>query len=451
MSPTSSERSYRRSVGITLASLLVLCGTLFAVGATQGPKLSNVQLDVARASTQQVRLIANQVVAPVTESQVVVSPAVAFSVDTAGNVITVVFAAPLDYSTDYTVTVNGVRSPARDNESTFASTFRTPSATVYYLDRGDDTDRIYASGISPPERRVVYQADSIMEFAVVGRVLAVVTRNADGIDGLSLVQIDSTIVEEVLLPDAGWVTQVRASDSALTLGFVLTSIGDDEFVRTLFTIQLAVGRVLTPTLDLQGEALRVLDWQFRPGTESLIVLDSSRALAVIEPGAPQAHLPLGDYLTISHVSRDGTIVTASDQFGFSTVTIDDLRAERVPPTFINGAEPYLAEAQALSDGSMLALAFNYFAETNRFDSYLVRDDGSTSTLLYGEKGSAAMILQFSVSPNEQYVAIEFDPDTDASQDDGYIGNSRPSTVTTAIVELATGYVVAKFEGFALHW
>jgi hypothetical protein len=450
VSPTSTERGYRRAVGITLAALLVLCGALFAIGAVQGPKLSNVQLDVARTSTQQVRLVANQPVEPVTESQITVSPAAPFTVETTGNVIALVFSAQLDYKTDYTVTVDGVRSPARDMESTFESTFRTGDATVYYLDRGDDTDRIYTSGITPAERRVVYQADTIMEFAVVGKVLAVVTRSADGIDALSLVQTGTTIVEELVLPDDGWVTQVHASDSALTLGFVLTSIGDDDYIRTLFTVQLASGRELVPTLDLQGEPLHVLDWRFRPQTESLVVLDSSRALAVIDPSAPNEQLPLGDYLTISHVSEDGSTVTASDLFGFSVLTINDLLAERLPPALIDGEEPYPGEAQVLSDGSTLEAVFNYHAEANRFDSYLIREDGST-TVLYGKKGSTAMILQFAVSPNEQYVAIELDPNTETSEDDGYIGNSRPDSVTTVIVDIATGSLVTSFEGFALRW
>jgi hypothetical protein len=162
-------------------------------------------------------------------------------------------------------------------------------------------------------------------------------------------------------------------------------------------------------------------------------------------------LPLGDYLTISHVSEDGSTVTASDLFGFSVLTIDDLLAERLPPALIDGEEPYPGEAQVLSDGSTLEAVFNYYAETNRFDSYLVRQDGATSTSLYGEKGSAAMILHFAVSPNEQYVAIELDPNTDTSQDDGYVGNSRPDSVTTVIVDIATGSLVTSFEGFALHW
>ena len=451
MSPISTERGYWRGIGITLVILLVLCGTLFAVGAAQGPKLSNVQLDVARASTQQVRLVANQSVATVAESQVKVSPAAPFTVDTTGNVIAIVFTSPLDYHARYSVTVSGVRSPARDTESKFETTFSTRDATVYYLDRGQDADRIYVSGIIPAEHRVVYQADTIMEFAVVGKVLAVVTRDADRIDALSLVQLNSTIVEEIALPDDGWVTQVQASDSALTLGFVFTSVGDSDYVRTLFTVQLASGRELVPTMDLQGQPIHVMGWQFRPGTETLVVLDSSGALAVIDPSAPEAQLPLGDYLALSHISADGSTVTASDQFGFSTLTVDGLRADRLPPSLIDGKEPYLSEAQVLSDGSTIELVLIYFVDTGRFDSYLVRDDGTISTPIYGEKGSNAMILHFTVSPNEQFVAIEIDPNTTTSQDDGYIGNSRPDAVTTVVVDLATGSPVASFDGFALHW
>ena len=451
MSPTSTERDYRRAIAITLAALLLLCSGLFAIGAAQGPKLSNVQLDVARTSTQQVRLVANQSIAPITESQVKVSPAAPFTVDTTGNVIAIVFSIPLDYHARYTVTVSGVRSPARDTESTFETTFTTRDATVYYLDRGDDTDSIYVSGVTPAEHRLAYQANHIMEFTVVGKVLAVVTRDADGLDTLSLVQLDSTIVEELALPDDGWITQVQASDSALTLGFVLTSIGDDDYIRTLFTIQLASGRELVPTLDLQGQPLHVVGWQFRPGTESLVVIDSTGALAVIDPAAPEAQLPLGDYLGLSHISQDGTTVTASDQFGFSALTIDDLQAERLPPSLVDGEEPYLSEAQVLRDGSAIELVFRYHVETGRFDTYLVHDDGTSSTPIYGKKGSDAMILHFTVSPNEQYVAVELDPNTKTSQDDGYVGNSRPTTVTTAVVDVATGSLVAEFEGFAFHW
>ena len=450
MSHTSTERGYRQGIAIALISLLVVCAGLFALAATQGPKLSSVQLDVDRPAGQQVRLVLNQPVAAITASQITVTPAAPFTVDTTGNVVAIVFSSPLDYSTDYEVAITGVRSAARDIESSFETSFSTANTTVYYLDRSGDTDRILASGITPAQPTVVYEAPMITEFAVVGRVLAVVTRDADRIDSLSLVQIGTTDVETVAMPDDGWITDVRSSDSAQTLGFVFTSVGDSDYSRTLFTIDLTASRELRPTLDLRGEPLHVLDWQFRPATESMVVLDSSDALALIDPAEPGSLLPLGDYLTLSHLSEDGSTATVSDQLGFSTLTIDDLAAERITPALVDGAEPYLGEAQVLSTG-ILEHVYRYHADENRFDSYLVLQDGTAQKVLFGKKGSRASVMRFTVSPNEQFVAIEVDPGSTGGTDDGYIGSNRPTDVTTYIVELATGATVASFSGFDLSW
>lgn len=450
MSHTSTERGYRQGIGITLATLLVLCAGLFAIGATQGPKLNSVQLDVNRAATQQLRLVLNQPVADIDPSQVQVTPDAPFTVETSGNVIAVVFTAALDYGIQYRVAVTGARSPARDIESSFETSFSTPDTTVYYLDRSGDTDRIFSTGISPATPRLEFEADTITEFALVGRVLAVVTRDSRRIDSLILVQIGTTNAESIALPDDGWVTGVRASDSAETLGFLLTSVGDSDYSRELFTIDLTATRELRPTLDLAGEPLHVLDWEFRPATESMVVLDSSGALAVIDPTSTGSLMPLGDYQTLSHISEDGSTATVSDQLGFSTLSINDLVAERLAPALVDGVEPYLGEAQALSVG-VLEHVYSYYADEDRFDSYLVLQHGDSRRVLFGERGGTATIIRFEVSANEQYVAIEVDPGTPGGTDDGYVGSSRPTDVTTYIIDIATGWTVATLSGFDLAW
>jgi hypothetical protein len=450
VSPTSTEGRYWRGIVTALALLAIACGSLFAVNAAQGPKLGSVQLDLNRPLAQQLRLVANQPVAEISESQVRIMPATPFTVSTSGNVIAITFSSALDYSTEYGVTVSGVRSPVRDVESSFATSFSTVDTTVYYLDRAGDTDRILATGIARAEPQVVYEAETITEFARVGRVLAVVTRDANRIDSLNLVQLGTTGVETVPLPDDGWVTEVHASDTAQTLGFVLSSVGDNDYSRTLFTVDLAAGRELRPAVDLRGDPLHVRDWQFRPATETIVALDSSGALAVLDPSTPGSVLPLGDYLTLSHISTDGSTLTVSDQLGFSTLVIADLDAERLAAAPIDGVEPYLGEAQVLTTG-ILEHVYSYYADENRFDSYLVLQAGAEQTTLFGSRGGAVSILHFSVSPNEQYVAVEVDPGRAGASDDGYIGSSRPTDVTTYVIELATGDTVATFSGFDLAW
>ena len=439
MSPTSSE--FRRTFAVVIVALVVACGVLFAVSATQGPKLSSSQADVAAGTLQQLRLVANQPVASVTPEQVSVEPAAPFTVDTSGAVIAVRFTRALDYATDYTVTVSGVRSPLREVTSTLTQTFSTGAPTLFYLKRDPAGDSIYRAGLHGADRTVVYTADGIQEFAVTGGALAVVT--LDGV--LSIVGSDGG-VETVPLPAEGTISLLHASDSGSTLGFVLNS---DDFVRTLFTIDLASGRELAPVLNLTGEPQHVLDWQFVPGTESLIAQDIDRSVTVVTPGQPP--LPLGDYLTLSHVSADGAVLTASDAFGFVTLGVADLDEQRIEPSPVTGVRPFGGEVQALADGMLLQHVVVYNDSSARFDDYLVTDDGTSASIVFGRVGSPGSILSFQVSPNEQYVAIEIDPNVSTSVADGYSANPRPASVTTLIVAIATGSVISSFEGFDLSW
>lgn len=450
MSPTSSESSFRRVVEVTLVTLTVVCGVLFGLGALQGPKLQGGRLDVAHSLSPQVRLEANQPVAEVEPSQVQVTPAVPFAVATSGSVIAVTFAAPLDWNTDYSITVGDVRSPSRNSSSTFDFSFSTSDAAIYYLDRRADTgedDRIYRAGIADTARSLVYSAPSIMDFAVTSSALAVVTRSGSGADGLSLVDSSTGIVETVIIPDNGVVTAPRVSDSGSTLGFVFTSLGDGEYSRILFTIDLVRGRELRPAVGLAGEPLSVLEWRFVPRTETMAVLASDRSLALVDPSSEVPLVPLGNYLGIGHVSSDGLSITADDDFGFSSITFADLAEERLRPS--GGA--LVDDAQVLRNGDTVQLVYRYDQTSLLLQGYLVRDDGSAATVLFGDSGSPATILGFSVSANEQYVAVEIDPNSLTSQSDEYIGNTRPIGVTTLVIDLTTGVIVSGYEGLALAW
>ena len=452
MSPTSSD--FRRTVAILISVLVVLCGGLFALTALQGPRLSSVSADVAARAPQQLRFVANQAVASVAVDQVRVEPATPVTVAVSGKVITVQFSSPLHYGEHYTVTVDGVRSPARDQESTFTHEFSTAQPRLLLLQRDPAGDRIVAAGIGTAEKQTLYTGQRIEEFAAIGRSLALVSATDDG-SVLQVVTPGEDGVETVPLPGTGTVSMLHASDSGRTLGFVFSSADttrSDAAVRTLYTIDLSTGgRDLVAVQDLTGEPMHVLNWFFVPGGETLIAQSIERGVSLVDPTGAAAPLPLGQYLTISHVSADATTLTASDAFGFVALDLASLAETRLEPSPVQGEQPYGGEVQALGGGAVLQHVVVYNDSTQRFDDYLVVDDGTTARIVYGRSGSPGSILSFRVSPNKQYAAVEIDPNVATSAPDGYRGNPRPNAVTTVIVELSTGSVTASVPGLGLDW
>jgi hypothetical protein len=452
MSRTSSD-PFARTVAVLITVLVVLCGGLFALTALQGPRLSSVSADVAAGSPQQLRFVANQAVASVDIGQVRVEPAVPVAVAVSGKVITVQFTSPLHYGEHYTVTVDGVRSPAREQESTFTHEFSTAQPRLLVLQRDAAGDRIVEAGIGSAEKQTLYTGQRIEEFVAIGRSFALIEATDDG-SVLQVVTPGEDGVETVPLPGVGTVSMLHASDSGRTLGFVFSSADttrSDAAVRTLYTIDLSVGgRDLVAVQDLTGEPMHVLNWFFVPGGETLIAQSIERSVSRVDPAAEAAPLPLGQYLTISHVSADASTLTASDAFGFVEVDLASLAETRLEPSPLQGAQPYGGEVQALAE-SVLQHVVVYNDSTQRFDDYLVVDDGLVSRIVYGRSGSPGSILSFRVSPNEQYAAVEIDPNVATSAPDGYRGNPRPNAVTTVIVELATGSVTASVPGLGLEW
>jgi len=71
--------------------------------------------------------------------------------------------------------------------------------------------------------------------------------------------------------------------------------------------------------------------------------------------------------------------------------------------------------------------------------------------LYATPGSLGSITSFSVSPNEQYVAIESVDDYANAVSDDYPAAPRASTVQTVVVDAETGAVVRIVEGFGWLW
>jgi hypothetical protein len=443
------DARFRRALAITIAILGGLCLVFLTLGYLQGPKLSGAQLDTAG-----VRLFVNQPISPVSLEQVDIEPATPFTVTNGDGLIALRFEHPLFYGTEYRVRIGDVVNATGGPTSTLDYRFTTTSPDLYFLDRGEPEDTIVRTGLSGPDREIVFSARHIQDFVVIDRdTVAVVTLSDDETSSIDLVSLRDSVSERLLLPDIGSIAKLGISASGSVLGFTLSSASPGAAQLnspTLYTVDLDAGRVLQPVLDLDGAPLRVLGWQFVPGSLLIAALNLDRSLLVIDPSSGTA-TPLGQLQEFHRVSPDGTVITGSDPFGPVAVTIANGEQTRLAPSPLDGATPFLGETEVLPNGDRIANAVLPNATNTEYASLLLYDDGTTSRVLYRTIHDAGSIQGFSVSPNSQYVAIETVPNTATSVSDGYLYDARSTSTTTMIVEIATGAIVRSFEGFDLAW
>ena len=456
MTPTSSERApdarFRTALIVTVVALAALCAAFAALTLLQGPKLSSAQVDARAAITapgQALRLFANTPVAEVSPSAVSITPALPFSVTTDGKIIGITFDLPLRYATDYTVSVAGVTSVSADQPSTLSYAFTTPAPSAYYLDRGETTDEIVRTRVAGNERTVVYSAPGIQNFALLGTSAVVSTDAGDGTSSLSLVSFDDGGVEPLALPVPGTIERLQSATDSGTFGFTFSS-QDGAYVDTLMTLNLDAGRDIVPAAALDGSRLDVANWLFLPNGVSLVAQNLNDDSLLMLDTATGTILPLGTVSSLESLSTDGTTLGVTNPFGPVVLTLADLDDTEFAPSPIDGATPFPGEFQSTRDGLVQHVVLVDY-QTDVFENLLVFDDGKTSRELYRTIDDAGSIGRISVSPNDQFVAVEVVPNVETSVSDGRTVDPRSTSITTVFVSVETGAIVKSVAGFALQW
>ena len=456
MTPTSTD-PFRRSLAGLIVVLVVLCGVFLTLGYLQGPKLTDAQVDtqaVTNRSGQQLRLFANQPVAAVTADQVSVIPDARVSVTTSGDVIAVQFDQPLHYATDYVVRVDGVRGTSLPQASTLEYRFTTAGTSIYSLHRIPDADdEIVTENLTGADRAVVFTSPRIVDFAVVGRALAVITLADDDSTALQLVSLTDGAVETVPLPGPGVISDLHASSVGFLIGVVFTPEGagaDALGGRELLTLDVSGRRAFTAVTGLDGSPLAVAAWGFVPGGTTLVAQSAEQTMLLVDASAPGIPTPLGKFAELVGFSSDGRTMVVRDAVGPISVSLVDATQTRFVPAPIDGAAPFVGDVAPLANGGMVEKAAVQ-ASDGTFTVSLVVDDGTAGRVLFETPGGTGSIESFSVSPNDQYVVAEVVPDNATRVSDGYPRDPRSTTLSTVIIDLATGTVVRTVEGFGVEF
>ncbi|MGZ0712259.1 hypothetical protein ACWPKO_28380 (plasmid) [Coraliomargarita sp. W4R53] len=460
-------RAFARSFAIVVGILIVVGGVGATANVTQGPRVTDVQVDpdaAVAASGSRLIVTTSQSIAEVDESQVTVNPEAPFAVDTAGRSVGVRFALPLWDDTEYTVTIDGVTSLGGGPTTTITETFTTPPIDVHLLRRDATGDTIFRTDLSGENAVAVFTDPHIEDFRATATHLVISTRTDADEARLIMTDLDGENAEDLQLPGDGFITNLQSADRGELVGYTYS---DAELTETsgresmLFTVSLNDPDAAPVPISVEGADPRVDDWRFVPDTDSILLLSfdgtlllgSSEGLAGSastdsEASSQGEGTNLGVALGIDGIARGSShaVVDRVDE----RVTIDLTDASEEPLVEADGGLPLVTTVTPLADASTVrsGAVLDGDTPTGRTAVDFVDDVGVTTQIAEIDETDA--LLQVCVSPSARYIALTVAPDVVDNAYDTY-QQPLPEYVETRILEIADGREVVAVTGSSISW
>ncbi|TFD55134.1 hypothetical protein E3T55_01535 [Cryobacterium frigoriphilum] len=469
-----SARSFRLALWSIVTVLTLVCAGLVAVNLLNGPRLLGFDVDpagVVASANQRLVLETNQQLDDVTAAQVTLVPNMPISVETSTDSVVILFPQPLAYNTDYTVSVTGVSGSSTGQSSDFEVSFETEEPELYFLSRGaapdaqtgaaKQPDRVLRTLIGSNETEAVFEAPYIQEFVPIGAELAVVTLNADLSSTLTRVDSDG-VASALTLPGGGAVQDLEAAAGESLLGFRFTSTADAPgpvYENHLFLFNLATG-VADPVLGLDAEPVQAIDWGFMPGRAELVAQLYDTTMLLVNPllvsieadGALPEPIPLGQFSALTAFAPDGRRIAVSDSSAQFVLDLSEGTEDTLTPESVVGTTRYTAGLRFLAGGDGFVQRLSEFdPDTQQVRQNLTLVSDGVERVVYAPSSGAESIVGFSVSPNDQYLAVQIVPNRDTSVSDGYPFEAQSTDATTLFVNIATGQITRSVVGFAATW
>jgi hypothetical protein len=423
---TPDAARFRRGFIWTVGVLGVLCATFAVLGYAQPPKLTGAAFDaassVARADAQ-LRITANQALAPLRESDVTVTPAAAFSTSIEAGMITVGFDQPLRYGTDYKVVVTA-RALQSGVPAEFTRSIRTPAPPLFYLDRAGSEDRIIRTNLAGTTSEVLFKASSITDYVIAGSLVVAVTDTPDGTSDITLISTVDGATEALRTPVPGVVDQLDGSAASTRVGFRLTGKGTQG---VLMLADLGRGRQAVPVAGPTGSPLAAIRWAFVHDGLELVAENPAGDIVISDVITRHAQL-LAQRAQLDDIATDGQSVRALVAGGEQTFQL-------------NGAFTTITAAGGRpgAGGAFVRTSPRQALRTSTLDAEgpTLRADGhAIYTAAAGEE-----IIELSATPNDQYAVVEVAPVGRASER----GAGR-----TVLVDVAGGGA-SDVPGVMLRW
>ncbi|KAA9108415.1 hypothetical protein [Microbacterium rhizomatis] len=461
-----TRRRRGRAFAIGFALVVGVLSVVSLAGAAgimaQGPRVTDVQIDpvaAVQASGSRLILTTTQSLTPVDASQVTVTPATPFTVDTSGRSVGVRFVLPLHDATDYTVTIAGLKGVGGGPTGSVTQSFSTPPVDIYVLRRAAQADTIFRTDLAGQTAVPVFSNPHIEDFRATASHLVVSVRTGDGTAAggaaaLIVTDLNGGAQRELPLPGTGFVTNLQSADRGELIGYTYSDASlnaTSGLESALFTASLkdsAADNAPTPVAVAGGD-VRVSEWRFVPDTSSILLLAfDGRLLLTDSTGADP--VSLGNAMSIDGIARGSSqavVLRPNGRFvvdltnGAETALVDpsaDLgRVAAVTP--LPGSDAGTVRIINKIQGGVTVLGTTVA---------VVGADGTTTPVFSSPPEDA--LLQTCVSPSGRYVAILVAPAVVDNRFDAY-QLPLPGRLDTHIVDLSTGAETVNVTGFDASW
>ncbi|KQR99159.1 MULTISPECIES: hypothetical protein [Microbacterium] len=453
------SRRRRRAFGIGFAAVIAVLGVVALAGAAvssvQGPRVTAVSVDpqaAVEAGGARVILTTSQSLQKVETSQVTVTPAASFTVQTSGRDIGVRFSNALYDDTQYTVTVHGVVGIGGGPVTTLSESFHTPALSVFMLKRGSGTDTIFRTGLDGAQAVPVFENPHIEDFRATSQHLVMSVRTADDKPELIVTDLDGANARTLPLPGAGDIRDLGVADRGEVIGYTFTDANVSKTsgdASVLYTDSLALQDAAAPPtrIALSGVSPSVAQWRFVPGTDNILVLTFDGRL-LLASSAGKDPVDLGSAASIDGIARGSTSAIIERPDGTYSIDLTSgAQTLLTDPPNVAGFAGTVTPLTATTTLRQYAQVTN--GATTGTEIYRVLANG-TSSVVYTSAATDA-VLQVCTSPSARYAAVLIAPNVAQNPYVTTYEYPVPGTVETHIIDLDTGKEVSKLSAFDISW
>ena len=425
--------------------LLITLSVLTVLSYQQGPRLRHAVLaDDPNIGYQTVQLQFNQPVKPIEAHAIRISPRADFTVITNNATVTIQFRHRLRSNSQYHVAIDQVTNAYTQQLAAASYRFDTPPAQLYYLKRRDltetkaefyvaqATDAIVQMNLATKHEKTLYQAAHIIDYAVVGSRIVVHTMNDATTSELHQVDRETGAVSPLSLPGKGTVSRLRAMDNG-TVGYLFAKADSKERSTNLIVHDIVAQRYYT-IHGLNGQPLPVYDWRSVSRGAAVVVRTRGDDVLLVDPTGKHAMQPLGQAATLGDVSYDGkNIIMMKTGDGYFALNLET--SKKSPITHQQGND-------VISLAAFLHTRSGYSMEITSVNQQHILQRQTILTYpakrVIHQTTPPAYTTNITVSPNDQYTAIEQKSTADSS-------------TKTHIIDNKTGHMVHTLDGKTVIW
>ena len=429
----------RKRFLLATIGLLITLSVFTVLSYQQGPRLRHAVLaDDPNTGYQTLQLEFNQPVKPIEPHAIQITPQADFMATTNNAAVTIQFRQRLLSNAQYHVAISQVASAYTQQLAVVDHHFNTPPAQLYYVKShslaetktefyaAQSTDAIVQMNLATKHEKTLYQTAQIVEYAVVGSRIAVHTMNDAKISELHQVDTKTGVVSPLSLPGKGTVSRLRAIDNG-TVGYLFAKADSEDKTNNLIVYDIAAQRHHT-ILGLNGQPLPV------SRGAAVVVRTRGDDVLLVDTTGKHAMQPLGQAAALGDVSYDSkNIIMMKTGEGYFAFNLES--SKKSPITHQQGND-------TISLASFLHTHSGYAMEITSVNQQHILQRQTILTYpakrVIHQTVSPVYTTNITVSPNDQYTAIEQKSTADSS-------------TKTHIIDNKTGQTVHTLDGRAVVW